>query len=219
MSKAIRIIAGLGNPEDKYERTLHNAGFWFVDALARKYGGNFRYDKKFDADSCRINPHGAEVWLVKPQSYMNNSGQPVRGLLDYYRLGVDELLVAHDEIDLPPGTTRLKEGGGKVSHLITEVEVVCLPRYLPEYLDIDVSELELDAMLKLSDIVLPEGVSIPALAQGEEADRSVVSIHVIKEVIIEDEEEIEPGAVPVEGEEAPAEEAAGDDAADETEDD
>jgi PTH1 family peptidyl-tRNA hydrolase len=116
MSKAIRIIAGLGNPEEKYERTLHNAGFWFVDALARKYGGSFRYDKKFDADSCRINPHGAEVWLVKPQSYMNNSGQPVRGLLDYYRLGVSELLVAHDEIDLPPGTTRLKAGGGHGGH-------------------------------------------------------------------------------------------------------
>ncbi len=116
MSKAIRIIAGLGNPEDKYERTLHNAGFWFVDALARKYGGSFRYEKKFDADYCRINLQGEEVWLVKPQSYMNNSGQPVRGLLDYYRLGVDELLVAHDEIDLPPGTTRLKEGGGHGGH-------------------------------------------------------------------------------------------------------
>ena len=116
MSKAIRIIAGLGNPEDKYERTLHNAGFWFVDALARKYDGSFRYEKKFDADYCRINLQGEEVWLVKPQSYMNNSGQPVRGLLDYYRLSVDELLVAHDEIDLPPGTTRLKEGGGHGGH-------------------------------------------------------------------------------------------------------
>ena len=79
MSKAIRIIAGLGNPEDKYERTLHNAGFWFVDALARKYGGSFRYEKKFDADCSRIKLQGEEVWLVKPQSYMNNSGQPVRG--------------------------------------------------------------------------------------------------------------------------------------------
>ena len=141
--------------------------------------------------------------------------------MDFQRIVEDEeikMLVPIHFIgeDVAPG---VKEGGGKVSHLITEVEVVCLPRYLPEYLDIDVSELELDAMLKLSDIVLPEGVSIPALAQGEEADRSVVSIHVIKEVIIEDEEEIEPGAVPVEGEEAPAEEAAGDDAADETEDD
>ena len=116
MSKAIRIIAGLGNPEDRYERTLHNAGFWFVDALAREYGGSFRYEKKFDADYCRINLHGDEVWLVKPQSYMNNSGQPIRGLLDYYRLNVDELLVAHDEIDLPPGTTRLKEGGGHGGH-------------------------------------------------------------------------------------------------------
>jgi peptidyl-tRNA hydrolase, PTH1 family len=116
MSKAIRIIAGLGNPEDKYERTLHNAGFWFVDALARKYGGSFRYERKFDTDCCRIKLNGEEVWLVKPQSYMNNSGQPIRGLLDYYRLGVDELLVAHDEIDLPPGTTRLKEGGGHGGH-------------------------------------------------------------------------------------------------------
>ena len=116
MSKAIRIVAGLGNPEDKYERTLHNAGFWFVDALARKYGGSFRYEKKFDADYCRVNLHGEDVWLVKPQSYMNNSGQPVRGLLDYYRLTVGQLLVAHDEIDLPPGTTRLKEGGGHGGH-------------------------------------------------------------------------------------------------------
>ena len=116
MPKPIRIIAGLGNPEEKYERTLHHAGFWFVDALARKSGGDFRYEKKFDADYCRINLHGEDVWLVKPQSYMNCSGQPVRGVLDYYRLRVDELLVAHDEIDLPPGTTRLKEGGGHGGH-------------------------------------------------------------------------------------------------------
>jgi large subunit ribosomal protein L25 len=141
--------------------------------------------------------------------------------MDFQRIVDDEeikMLVPIHFIgeDVAPG---VKEGGGKVSHLITEVEIVCLPRYLPEYLDIDVSELELDEMLKLSDIVLPEGVSIPALAQGEEADRSVVSIHVIKEVVIEDEEEVEPGAVPVEGEEVPEGEATGDDAADESEDD
>lgn len=116
MPKPIRIIAGLGNPEDKYERTLHNAGFWFVDALARKFGGSFRHEKKFDADYCRINLHGEDVWLVKPQNYMNQSGPPIRGVLDYYRLRVDELLVAHDEIDLPPGTVRLKEGGGHGGH-------------------------------------------------------------------------------------------------------
>ena len=113
---SIRIIAGLGNPEEKYERTLHNAGFWFVDALAAKYGGRFRYEKKFDADSCKVNLHGEEIWLVKPQSYMNLSGGPIRGVMDYYRLKVAELLVAHDEIDLPPGTTRLKQGGGHGGH-------------------------------------------------------------------------------------------------------
>jgi PTH1 family peptidyl-tRNA hydrolase len=131
MSKAIRIIAGLGNPDEKYERTLHNAGFWFVDALARKFGGHFRYEKKFDAETCRVKIHGEDVWLIKPQSYMNRSGPPVRGLLDYYRLGPDELLVAHDEIDLPPGTVRLKEGGGHGGHNgIRDVIRHCGPDFL-----------------------------------------------------------------------------------------
>jgi len=112
----LSIIAGLGNPDDKYERTLHNAGFWFVDALARKYGGQFRYEKKFDADYCRINLHGDNIWLVKPQTYMNMSGGAVRAMLDYYRLQTTHLLVAHDEIDLPPGTVRLKQGGGHGGH-------------------------------------------------------------------------------------------------------
>jgi PTH1 family peptidyl-tRNA hydrolase len=116
MKKPIRIIAGLGNPEDRYERTLHNAGFWFADALARKFGGHYRFEKKFDAEICRVKIHGEDVWLVKPQSYMNHSGTPVRGMLDYYRLQPAELLVAHDEIDLPPGTVRIKEGGGHGGH-------------------------------------------------------------------------------------------------------
>lgn len=116
MPEQIRIIAGLGNPEPQHERTLHNAGFWYVDALARKYGGDFRYDKKFDADVARVSVHGNEIWLIKPQSYMNCSGGPIRAALDYYRLGTRELLVAHDEIDLQPGVTRLKEGGGHGGH-------------------------------------------------------------------------------------------------------
>ena len=112
----LRIIAGLGNPEDRYERTLHNAGFWFVDAVARKYGGAFRYEKKFDAECCKVSISGNDVWLVKPQNYMNNSGGPVRAALDYYRLDAKRLLVAHDEIDLPPGTVRLKQSGGHGGH-------------------------------------------------------------------------------------------------------
>lgn len=112
----LSIIAGLGNPEDKHERTLHNAGFWFVDAVARKYGGSFRYEKRFDANCCKVTIGGKEIWLVKPQSYMNLSGGPLRSVLDYYRLNPKSLLVAHDEIDLPPGTVRLKQGGGHGGH-------------------------------------------------------------------------------------------------------
>jgi len=112
----LSVIAGLGNPEEKYERTLHNAGFWFVDALARKFGGSFRYEKKFDADCCKVRINGEDIWLVKPQSYMNLSGGPVRAAMDYYRLNPAGLLVVHDEIDLPPGTVRLKKGGGHGGH-------------------------------------------------------------------------------------------------------
>ena len=112
----LSIIAGLGNPEDKYERTLHNAGFWFVDAVARKYGGQFRYEKKFDAEICKVGIEGSDVWLAKPQSYMNQSGQPVRAVLDYYRLNPRHMLVAHDEIDLPPDIIRFKQGGGHGGH-------------------------------------------------------------------------------------------------------
>ena len=110
------MVAGLGNPEDKYERTLHNAGFWFVDELARRYGGSFRYEKKFDAELARIRLKSEDVWLVKPQSYMNLSGGPIRAVLDYYRIAPADLLVAHDEIDLPPGTVKLKVGGGHGGH-------------------------------------------------------------------------------------------------------
>jgi PTH1 family peptidyl-tRNA hydrolase len=109
-------IAGLGNPEERHARTLHNAGFWFIDELARRASGQFRYEKRFDADVCRITLSGNEIWLIKPQSYMNLSGGPLRSVLDYYRLAVSDLLVAHDEIDLEPGTVRLKQGGGHGGH-------------------------------------------------------------------------------------------------------
>ncbi len=116
MTTYLTAIAGLGNPEERHARTLHNAGFWFVDELARRAGAEFRYEKRFDAEICRIHFSDNDVWLIKPQSYMNLSGGPVRGVLDYYRLAVSDLLVAHDEIDLPPGTVRLKKGGGHGGH-------------------------------------------------------------------------------------------------------
>ena len=116
MATHLTIIAGLGNPEDRYAQTLHNAGFWFADEMARRDGAQFKYEKRFDADTCKINLAGNDVWLVKPLSYMNNSGGPIRGVLDYYRLSTAQLLIAHDEIDLPPGTVKLKVGGGHGGH-------------------------------------------------------------------------------------------------------
>lgn len=116
MSTHLTLIAGLGNPEPRYERTLHNAGFWFADEVARRHSGIFRHEKRFDADVCKVSIAGNEVWIAKPQSYMNLSGAPIRAMLDYYRLEAGQLLVAHDEIDLPAGTVRLKLGGGHGGH-------------------------------------------------------------------------------------------------------
>lgn len=116
MSTHTSIIAGLGNPEERYARTLHNAGFWIVDEVARRNNASFKYEKRFDADVCKLSVLGNEIWLIKPQSYMNLSGGPIRAMLDYYRLPVEQLLVAHDEIDLQPGTARLKKGGGHGGH-------------------------------------------------------------------------------------------------------
>jgi len=121
--------------------------------------------------------------------------------MDFQRIVADEVIRMNVPLhyigeDVAPG---VKEGGGSVSKLMTDVEIVCLPRNLPEFIDVDVSELELDAMLSMSDIELPEGVEIPALAQGPEANRPIVSIHIIKEVVIEEEEELEAAAGLVEG--------------------
>lgn len=116
MATHLTMIAGLGNPEERYERTLHNAGFWFADVLAEHADARFKYEKRFDAEICKIAINGHDIWLAKPQSFMNLSGGPIRSMLDYYRLKVTDLLIAHDEIDLPPGTVKLKVGGGHGGH-------------------------------------------------------------------------------------------------------
>ena len=120
---------------------------------------------------------------------------PARRLImhmDFQRIVADEVIRMNVPIHLVNADTAVgvKLGGGSVSHLINDIEVVCLPKDLPEYLEIDISDLELDEMRYISDLPLPEGVEIPALAQGEEANRPVVSIHIIKEVVIEEEEEV-----------------------------
>jgi len=110
---AIRLIAGLGNPGRKHRRDRHNAGFWFADRLAARERAAFRNEPKFDAQIARL---PGDLWLVMPQTYMNLSGNAVGGLARFYKIQPDEVLVAHDELDFPPGTVKLKLGGGVAGH-------------------------------------------------------------------------------------------------------
>ena len=110
------LIVGLGNPGPKYSQTRHNAGFWFMDALHKGVDTGFRSQTKVSAEICRTRLFETDCILAKPTVFMNHSGQAVRAMMDYYRITVENLLVAYDELDLPPGTTRLKKGGGHGGH-------------------------------------------------------------------------------------------------------
>ncbi|NIR31070.1 MAG: aminoacyl-tRNA hydrolase [Gammaproteobacteria bacterium] len=112
----MRLVVGLGNPGPRYLRSRHNAGFWFVDALADRAGGTFRPAGRFLGEVCEVGTGPQQVRLLKPTTYMNRSGQAVAALARYYRYAPEEILVAHDEIDLPPGVVRLKHGGGLAGH-------------------------------------------------------------------------------------------------------
>lgn len=112
----LRIIVGLGNPGPEHQVTRHNAGFWFVDVLAQRHGVEFRDYRKFSGETARISISGQDIVLSKPTTYMNRSGLSVRQLSDFYKIAPDEILVAHDELDLPVGSVRLKHGGGHGGH-------------------------------------------------------------------------------------------------------
>ncbi len=109
---ALRLIAGLGNPGGEYAKTRHNAGFWFVDELVRAHGGRFGSDAKLHGETCKLDIGGQQVCVLKPSTFMNRSGQSVGAALRYFKLAPEEMLVVHDELDLPPGTARLKFDGG-----------------------------------------------------------------------------------------------------------
>lgn len=114
--RSIKLIAGLGNPGDKYSKTRHNAGFWFVDALADKFSVSFKSDKKLFGDTATINYRNRDIRLLKPTTFMNDSGQSVSAAAKYFKIGVNDVLIAHDELDIPAGAVRLKFGGGHGGH-------------------------------------------------------------------------------------------------------
>lgn len=113
----LKLIVGLGNPGIRYQGTRHNAGKWFVESLAKQQGVIFKTETKFLSDIAKItSPAGEDYWLLVPTTYMNQSGHSVQNFSRFYNIKPENILVAHDEIDLPVGIVRFKQGGGHAGH-------------------------------------------------------------------------------------------------------
>ncbi|MBK0391811.1 aminoacyl-tRNA hydrolase [Ramlibacter algicola] len=112
----IKLFVGLGNPGSEYESTRHNAGFWWVDALAREWKLHLAMDKGYQGLVARGNVQGKTVWLLEPQTFMNLSGRSVGALARFFKIAPEEVLVVHDELDVAPGDAKLKFGGGHAGH-------------------------------------------------------------------------------------------------------
>jgi PTH1 family peptidyl-tRNA hydrolase len=112
----LRLIVGLGNPGPDYSETRHNAGFWFCERLARELGVSFSRESRYHGLVAKCRHASADFWLLLPQTFMNRSGQAVQALAHFYRIAPAEMLIVHDELDIPPGQLRLKFGGGLGGH-------------------------------------------------------------------------------------------------------
>jgi PTH1 family peptidyl-tRNA hydrolase len=112
----LQLVVGLGNPGPEHAHTRHNAGFWFVDELARRHDGRLKPERRYNGDAGRITVGGQALWLLKPMGFMNRSGLSVRAFCDYLQLPAGQVLVVHDELDLPAGVARLKLAGGAGGH-------------------------------------------------------------------------------------------------------
>lgn len=112
----MKLVVGLGNPGAKYEHTRHNAGFWWLDLVANRERATFRRESRFQGSAVKASTSGGDLWLLKPETFMNVSGQAVAALAGYYKIAAKDILVAHDELDLPAGGVKLKFGGGLSGH-------------------------------------------------------------------------------------------------------
>lgn len=116
----MKLVVGLGNPGSKYEKTRHNAGFWWLDLIANQVRTSFNRESRFQGATAKVltrqGESSGDVWLLKPETFMNNSGQAVASLANYFKISAKDILVAHDELDLLPGAVKLKFGGGLSGH-------------------------------------------------------------------------------------------------------
>jgi len=116
MSADIRLIVGLGNPGPEYTATRHNAGFWFVEDLARQFNTSLSPDSKYFGQTARLGPPYSDTRLLLPMTFMNKSGQAVGAMANFFKVTPEQILVVHDELDLPPGVAKFKQGGGHGGH-------------------------------------------------------------------------------------------------------
>lgn len=131
MAQSIAAVVGLGNPGDKYARTRHNAGYWLVDELAARAGESWRSQARLHGEHAQVDVPGGRLHLLKPTTFMNVSGRAVRALADFYKLEPAQVLIVHDELDLPAGTARFKRGGGAGGHNGLKDTIRCLGPEFP----------------------------------------------------------------------------------------
>lgn len=112
----MKLVVGLGNPGREHEGTRHNAGYWWVDRLAARTRTHLRAEARFHGLAGKLVDTGGECWLLKPTTYMNVSGRAVQALAQFYKIAPADMLIVHDELDLPPGEVKLKKGGGSAGH-------------------------------------------------------------------------------------------------------
>ena len=112
----IQLIAGLGNPGSEYEKTRHNVGFWFIDQMVSKHNLTLKNESKFLGEVAKLSTSSGNIWLIKPMTFMNRSGQSIAKLAQFYKIKPEQILVVHDELDLSPGVVKLKKGGGHGGH-------------------------------------------------------------------------------------------------------
>lgn len=182
-------IIGLGNPGDKYASTRHNAGYWLLDRLARATSATLKPEKKVLGEVAQVTLAGAQVRLFRPATYMNESGQAVRRLLDFYKLAPADMLVVHDELDLPPGTVRLKSGGGHGGHNgLRDIIAHCSDQFLRLRIGIGhpgdrsrVTGFVLNppgnAELQLIEAALPDAERAIELLLGDGAEKAMHFLH------------------------------------------
>lgn len=189
----IKLFVGLGNPGSEYEATRHNAGFWWIDALASELKVSLQPDRNFHGLVARANLHGHTVWLLKPQTFMNVSGKSVAALARFYKIKPEEILVAHDELDIVPGQVKLKFAGSHAGHNgLRDIHAqlgsgdywrlrlgVGHPGIKSEVIHWVLKKPSPDHRLAIEDTVLRTLKALPSLLAGE-MDKATLLIHTSK---------------------------------------